>query len=119
MRENWQDLWTATMFKIVKLFPVLLVTCGIMMSCEQGSEKWSCGSYADIRSIEIDHQNKTALVDFNHRAFEGMVGVDILEVNDQIAFEFNDLPFTFDTQNGSFGDNSVFFVSGCDKVKIR
>ena len=107
------------MFKRLKFFTVLLVTSGILMSCEEGPEKWSCGSYADIRSIEIDHQNKTALVDFNHHAFEGLVGVDILEVNDQIAFEFNDLPFTFDTQNGSFGNNSVFYVSGCDKVKIR
>ena len=62
--------------------------------------------------------DKKTLGDFNHRAFEGLVGVDILEVNDQIAFEFNDLPFTFDTQSGSFGDNSVFYVSGCDKVKI-
>ena len=107
------------MFRTVQRLAVLLVASSILMSCEEGPEKWSCGSSADIRSIEIDHQNKTAIVDFNHRAFEGSVGVDILQVNDQIAFEFNDLPFTFDTQNGSFGDNSVFFVSGCDKVKMR
>ena len=118
-REIWEALWAAMMPETVQRLAVLLVASSILMSCEKGPEKWSCGYSAEIRSIEIDHQNKTALVDFNHRAFKGLVGVDILQVNDQIAFEFNDLPFTFDMHNGRFGDNSVFFVSGCNKVKMR
>ena len=100
------------MLTIVNRLTVLLVASGLLVSCSQGAEMWSCSGA--IESIEIDHQNKTVLV---HLSEEGQFGVEFLQVNNKIAFDILKIPFSFDTQTGDFGYTKGFHARGCRKIE--
>ena len=95
-----------------KRLTVLLMASGLLVSCSLGAEKWSCSS-GKIRSIEIDYQNKTALVYVDEKA---QFGVEYLQVNNKIAFEILETPFSFDTQTGDFGYTKGLYGGVCEKV---